>query len=168
VLLADRIYTSLFESINLVTIRCFEGCKRCYITRLELVGGIRRETTQENIVRETELLDFEGLVRSKAIADQDASSLVRSFFGFGIKYTLEPLEADYRVGIPGVGARILPSRGRKRGPVASMGTRRLDYYRVQILTITTNAFDRSYSYALDSRTSIITSVMLTYQDFDGA
>jgi hypothetical protein len=45
VLLADRIYTSLLESINLVAIRCLEWCKRCYITRLELVGGIRRETT---------------------------------------------------------------------------------------------------------------------------
>jgi hypothetical protein len=45
VLLADRIYTSLLESINLVTIGCLEWGKRCYITRLELVGGMRRETT---------------------------------------------------------------------------------------------------------------------------
>ena len=45
VLLADRIYTSLLESINLVAISCLERSKRCYITRLELVGGMRRETT---------------------------------------------------------------------------------------------------------------------------
>jgi hypothetical protein len=69
-------------------------------------------------------------VRSKAIADQDASSLVSLFFGFGIKYTLELLEADYRVGITRVGARILPSRGRKRGLVTSIGTRWPDYHRV--------------------------------------
>jgi hypothetical protein len=62
-------------------------------------------------------------VRSKAVADQDAWSLISSFFGFRIKYTLKPLEADYRVGISRVGACILPSRGRERGPVASMGIR---------------------------------------------
>jgi len=45
VLLADRIYTSLLESINLVTIGCLEWGKRCYITRLELVGGMQRKTT---------------------------------------------------------------------------------------------------------------------------
>ena len=129
-LLADRIYTSLLESIHLVTIRGLKGCERCYITRLELVGGMRRETIQENIILETELEDLEGVVRCKAIADQDASFPVSSFSGFGIEDTLEPLEADHRVGIPGFGARILPSRGRKRGPVASMGTRRPDYHRV--------------------------------------
>ena len=90
-LLADCIYTSLVESIYLVTIRSLKGCERCYITRLELVGGMRRETTQENIILETELEDLEGVVRCKAIADQDAWSIVSSFFGFGIKYTLKPL-----------------------------------------------------------------------------
>jgi hypothetical protein len=54
-LLADRIYTSLLKSINLVAIRCLEWSERCYVTRLELVGGMRRETTQKDIVLETEL-----------------------------------------------------------------------------------------------------------------
>ena len=104
-------------------------------------------------------------MRSKAVADQDASSLVSSFFGFGIKYTLKPLQADLRVGISRVGARILPSRGMKRGPVASMGIRWPDYHRVQIPTIATNAFDCSHGCALDSRTSIVSLVILTYKDF---
>jgi hypothetical protein len=107
-------------------------------------------------------------VRSKAVADQDAWFLVSSFFGFGIKYTLELLEADLRVGISRVGARILPSRGRKGSPVASMGIRWPDYHRVQIPTIATNAFDRSHGYALDSRTSVVSLVILTYKDFDRA
>jgi hypothetical protein len=50
---------------------------------------------------------------TKAVADQDAWFLISSFFGFRIKYTLELLEAGHRVGITRVGARILPSRGRK-------------------------------------------------------
>jgi len=105
---------------------------------------------------------------SKAIADQDAWSLVSSFFGFGIKYTLEPLKADHRVGISRVGARILPSRCRKSGPVASMGIRWPDYHQVQIPTIATDTFDRSHGCALDSRTSIISHVVLTYEDVDRA
>jgi hypothetical protein len=67
-------------------------------------------------------------MRSKAIADQDASSLISSFFSFRIKYTLKPLKANHRVSITRVRARILLSRGRKRGPVTLIGTRRLDYY----------------------------------------
>ena len=69
-------------------------------------------------------------MHSKAVADQDASSLVSSFFNFGIKYTLKTFEANYKVGISRVGARILPSRGRKSGPVTSMGCGWPDYQSV--------------------------------------
>ena len=61
-------------------------------------------------------------MRCKAIVDQDVLFPIGLFFGFGIKYTLKPLKADHRVGITRLRARILPSRGRKRGLVASMGT----------------------------------------------
>jgi hypothetical protein len=44
-LLADRIYISSLESINLVTISCLKWSKRYNIIRLELVGGIGGETT---------------------------------------------------------------------------------------------------------------------------
>jgi hypothetical protein len=107
-------------------------------------------------------------MRSKAVVDQDAWSLISSFSGFGIKYTLEPLEADYRVGISRVRARILLSKGKKSSPVASISTRWPDYHRVQIPTIATNTFDRSHGCALDSRTSIVSLIMLTYKDFDKA
>lgn len=43
---------------------------------------------------------------------------------------LKPLEADYRVGISRVGARILPFKGRKSSLIASIGTRWPDYHRV--------------------------------------
>jgi hypothetical protein len=107
-------------------------------------------------------------MRSKAVADQDAWFLISSLFGFEIKYTLKPLQADLRVSISRVGAYILPSRGRKRGPIASMGTRWPDDHWIQIPTITTNALDCSHGCALNSRTSIVSLIMLTYKDFDGA
>jgi hypothetical protein len=66
----------------------------------------------------------------EAVTDQDAWSLVSPFSGFRIEYTLELLEANLRVCIPRVGVCILPSRGRERGPVASMGTRWPDDHRV--------------------------------------
>jgi hypothetical protein len=44
VLLTDSIYTSLLESINLVAVSCLKWSKYYYITRLELVRGIRGET----------------------------------------------------------------------------------------------------------------------------
>lgn len=39
-LFADCIYTYFLKSINLVAISCPEWSKRCYITMLELVGGM--------------------------------------------------------------------------------------------------------------------------------
>ena len=60
---------------------------------------------------------------SKAVVNQDAWSLVSSFFGFGIKYMLKSLEANHRVGITRVGARILSSKGRERGLVTSIDIR---------------------------------------------
>ena len=73
-------------------------------------------------------------MHSKAVADQDASSLLSSFFNLGIKYTLKPLEANYRVGISRVGARILPSRGIKGGLVALISIHWPDYHQFQIPT----------------------------------
>jgi hypothetical protein len=49
-----------------------------------------------------------------------------------------------------------------------MGTRWPDYHWVQVPTIATDAFDRSHNCALDSRTSIVSLIMLTYEDFDRA
>ncbi len=57
-----------------------------------------------------------------AVTNQYLRSLVSSFLGFRIKYTLKPLSANLRVGISGFGASVLLSRGRERGLVASMGS----------------------------------------------
>ena len=59
-------------------------------------------------------------MRFKAVANQDASSLVSLFFGFGIEYTLKLLSAHLRVGITRVRARILPFKGKKCGLVTSI------------------------------------------------
>ncbi len=61
-------------------------------------------------------------MRPKAITDQYPWSLVSLSFSLGIKHTLEPLQANLGVGISRFGARIVLSRGRECGPVASMGS----------------------------------------------
>lgn len=81
---------------------------------------------------------------------------------------LQPLQADLGVGISRFGARILPSGGVERGPVASIGGGGPNNYRVQIPTVSADAFDRSHRRSLDSRASIISYVVFTYKDFDGA
>jgi hypothetical protein len=59
---------------------------------------------------------------TKAVANQDPWFLVSSSLSLGIEYTLKPLEADFKIGIFRIRVRILPSGGRERGLVASMGT----------------------------------------------
>ena len=120
-LLADYVYTSSIQSFNLVAIGYLQGGKRSNVTGLELVRGVRGKTTQENVVLKAKLQDFEGLVRPKAVTNQHSWFLVSLSFGLGIKHTLDPLQANLRVRVSRFGARIVPSRGTERGPVASMG-----------------------------------------------
>ena len=86
------------------------------------MGGVRGEATQHDAVRETKLLGFEGLVRPEAVTNQHPWLLVSLFSSLGIKHALEPLQANLGVGVPRFGACIVPSRGRERGPVASMSS----------------------------------------------
>jgi len=60
-------------------------------------------------------------VRPEGVTNQHPWFLVSLSFGLGIKHTLKPLQANLRVGASRFGARIVPSRGGQRGPVASMG-----------------------------------------------
>ena len=120
-LLADCICTSSVQSFNLVSIGCLQWAKYSNITRLELVRGIRRDTTQENIVFKTILQDFERLMRPETVANQNTWLLMRMYSGLGIKHTFEPLQADLRVGVSRFGARIMPSRRGVYSPVASIG-----------------------------------------------
>jgi hypothetical protein len=69
-------------------------------------------------------------VRPEAVRNQYPWFLISSLLSFGMKYTLKPLEAYLRVGISRFGARILPSGGKERGPVTSMGSGWLNNYRV--------------------------------------
>jgi hypothetical protein len=59
-------------------------------------------------------------------------------------------------------------RGGKYGLVAPMRGRGPYYYRCQIPTIATNVFNRSHYGSLNTSTSIVSYIILTYQDFDGA
>lgn len=80
-----------------------------------------RNTAQDDVILKAELQDFERLVCPEAVANQNAWLLMRPLFGLGIEHTFELLQADLGVGISRFRARIMPSRGGIRGPVASMG-----------------------------------------------
>ena len=54
-LLADCICTSLKQPISLVTVGFLQGGKHSNVTGLELVGGVRGEATQDDVVFKTKL-----------------------------------------------------------------------------------------------------------------
>jgi hypothetical protein len=53
--LADRACTSSKQSFSLIAIGYLQDGKDYDITRLELVGGVRGQATQDYVVLETEL-----------------------------------------------------------------------------------------------------------------
>jgi hypothetical protein len=52
------------------------------------MGGVRRETIENNVVLKTKLQDFEGFVRPKAVINQHPWLLISSLLSLEIKYTL--------------------------------------------------------------------------------
>ncbi len=87
-LLADCIYTSSKQPISLVMVGFLQGGKHSNVTGLELIGGVRGEATQDDVVFETKLQGFEGLVCPKAVTNQHPGFLVSLSSCLGIKYVL--------------------------------------------------------------------------------
>jgi hypothetical protein len=64
---ANCICTFLKQLISLVAVGCLQRCKDSDVTGLELVGSVKGEVTQDDVVFKTKLQDFEGLVCPKAV-----------------------------------------------------------------------------------------------------
>jgi hypothetical protein len=90
-LLADRVRTSLEQSFSLIAVFVLQAGKHADITGLQLVGGVRGEVTEQDVVLETKHLGFEGLMAPEAVTDQHPWLLVSLPSGLGIKHALEPL-----------------------------------------------------------------------------
>ena len=82
-LFAYCICATSVQSFNLVSIRCLQWSKYPNITGLEFMGSMGRDTAEGYVVFETKLQDLKGLVRSKAIANQNARSLSHLFLVWG-------------------------------------------------------------------------------------
>ena len=57
-LFANCIYTSTVQSFNLFAVCCLQRTKHSYIAWLELVGGVGRKTTENDIFLNTKGHDF--------------------------------------------------------------------------------------------------------------
>jgi hypothetical protein len=57
----------------------------------------------------------------EAVRNENPWLLIRLRSGSGVEHTFDPLQTDFGIRIPRLGARIMPARGGIRGPVASMG-----------------------------------------------
>jgi hypothetical protein len=108
-------------TVDLVAYSCLQWAKHSNVAGLELVGSMRGNTAQDDVVFKSILQDFERLVRPEPITNQNPWLVMRLRFGLGIEYTFEPFQADLRVCVSGFKARIMPTRGGLRGPIASMG-----------------------------------------------
>jgi len=70
------------------------------------VGGVGGETAQDDAVLETRLQNLKDPMRPAAVAYQYWWFPVSSFFGLGIKNTLEPLQADLGSSVSGLESAI--------------------------------------------------------------
>ncbi|KAH8725318.1 hypothetical protein GQ44DRAFT_227042 [Phaeosphaeriaceae sp. PMI808] len=62
------VYASSVQSFNLIAIGRLQRRKGSDVTWLKLVGGVRRETTQDDVISKAKLQDLERLVSPKTVA----------------------------------------------------------------------------------------------------
>src|SRR5271170_3818525 len=100
----------------------------------------------------------------EAVRNENPWLLIRLKSSLGIEHTFDPLQTDFGISIPRLGARIMPARGGIRGPVASMGCGWPDDHEKERPTVCRNTFNRSHHCPLDACASIGSQVVLTYKD----
>jgi hypothetical protein len=154
VLLADCICPSAIQPFNLIAICSLQWAEYSDVIGLELMGGVGGNTAKDGVVLEIIPHDFERLVRPEAVINQSPRLLIRPLFRLGIKHELDPVQADLGIGISRLGACKMPSRGRVRGPCASMGCRWRDDQWIERPTVSRNALDRGHHCPLNTCVSI--------------
>jgi hypothetical protein len=162
-LLSDRIYAASFEALDIVAVSGFEWSENGDVARLQFVGRVGRQATEDDIVRKAKLQDFEGFVRTEAIADQYTRLTVSAIPRLRIEYLAKPFEAYLRVGISGFRVSVVPAGSRKRGPITPMSGSWPDDHRRQAPPVCTNALDGSHGRALDLRASVRSRVITAYE-----
>jgi len=161
-LLVDCVRLSSIQSFNLFAICRLQWTKDSEVTRLELIGGMRRNTIKDDIIFKTILYNFERLVRPEAVINKNPWFLIRPWFDLGIKYIFNPVQADLGVGVSRLGALKMPSKGGVCSLYASMGCCWPDDQWKERPTVCINALNRSHHCSLDTRASISSQVVLTY------
>jgi hypothetical protein len=132
------------------------------------MGGMRRNTANDNIVFKTMLHDFERLVRPEAVTNKNPWFLIRRGLVCGSNTSFIQLQADLGVGVSRLGARKMRSMGGERSPGTSVGCGWPDNQWKETPTVCRNALDRSHHCPLNTRASISSQVILTYKGLEGA
>jgi len=70
VLLADSVYTSPVQTLDFIAVGCLQRREHCDITGLELVGSVRREAAETDVVSKAVLQNLERFMCAEAVADQ--------------------------------------------------------------------------------------------------
>jgi hypothetical protein len=70
VLFTDGVYTSSLKSLNGVAVSCLQRGKHRNVTELKLVGSVRGQTAQADIVSKAVLQDLQRFVSAEAVADR--------------------------------------------------------------------------------------------------
>lgn len=109
-LLANCVCTSSIEPLGFVAVGCLQRAKYSDIAGLELVGSVRWETAQTNIIFKEKLEDFERLVRPEPVTNQNTRFLTRPLFGLRIENTRKSLQTDIRICVSRIGACEMPPR----------------------------------------------------------
>ena len=92
-LLADSVYTSPVQTLDFVAVGGLQRREDGDITGLELVGIVRGEAAETDVVSKAVFQDLERFMCAEAIADQQARLPVRPLPSLRIEYAREPLQA---------------------------------------------------------------------------
>jgi hypothetical protein len=120
VLFSNRPRTTTEQPLDLFTVGCLQWPKHGNVTRLELVRGVRRQSTQDDVVLVAEGHDIEALVGSEAVADQYARLTVGCRLCQRIKDVLDLVHVYSVVSVTALCIGEVPPGCRTGCPMTSM------------------------------------------------
>jgi hypothetical protein len=165
-LFSNRPRTTTEQPLNLFTVGCLQRPEHGNVTGLELVRGMRWQSTEDDVVLVAECHDIEGLVGSEAVTDQYARLTVGRRLCQRVEDVLDSMHVYSVVGVTTLCTSEVPPGRRMGCPMTSVRRGRPYHERMETVAGRRYTLDRCYQRALRAGFSVVTQLVRAYQNLE--
>jgi len=165
-LFSNRPRATTEQPLNLFTVGCLQRPEYGNAIGLELVRGMRWQSTEDDVVLVAECHDIEGLVGSEAVTDQYARLTVGRRLCQRVEDMLDLMHVYSVVGVTTLCISEVPPGCRMSCPMAPVRRGRPYHQRMETVAGRRYTLDRCYECPLQAGSSVVAQLVLAYQNLE--